>query len=276
MIHTLKFRSESNDSYSALQSPDLNNDSLTIISDQDSERRSRIIKFANPLRSSDLNQMICDTRSESNDSWFALRIPDLNHMIYDTHSEVQIWIKRFAIHTPRSRSESNDSQSTLWSPDLSQTIRNPHSEVPIWIKWFAIHALKSRSESNDLRYMLQSPDLNQMIPNPRFEVPIWMKWFPKHALKSRSEWNYSNKCSKFWTRSNDLQSTLQSPDLNKNNSHFQTVNNFTVKWRNDLTDSEFQKALFHPSLYVLFSGQNSKMNGYWIPIIIIIINSFYI
>ncbi len=78
---------------------------------------------------------------------------------------VLIWIKWFAIHTPKFRSESNE----LWI----------HSEVPSWImirdpsiqtkscsadrESFLLSnepALKFRSKSNDSRYTIWSPDLN--------------------------------------------------------------------------------------------------------------------
>ncbi len=85
------------------------------------------------------------SRSESNDSRYALQCPDLNQMIRDTRSNVPIWIKWFAIRAPMSRSESNDSRYSLQSPDLNQMIRDTRSDVPIWIKWFAILAPKSRS-----------------------------------------------------------------------------------------------------------------------------------
>ncbi len=59
------------------------------------------------------------SRSELNDSRFALRSPDLNQMIRDSRSTPPIWIKWFAIRAPQSRSELNDSRSA----------------VQIWIKW---------------------------------------------------------------------------------------------------------------------------------------------
>ncbi len=219
----------------------------------DSRTRSRALIwikwFSNPLRSPDLNQMILEpapkSRSESNDSrtrsgvliwikWFSnpLRSPDLNQMILEP---VPIWIKWFS--------------NPLRSPDLNQMILEPAPEsrsesndsrtrsgALIWIKWF----------SNPLR----SPDLNQMILEPapeswsesndsrtRSGVPIWIKWF-------------SNP--------------LRSPDLNQ--MICDPIGAWLILWCSGLTDSEFWKAPFHPSIYVFFyihykQCWNMKING---------------
>ncbi len=84
--------------------------------------------------------------------------------------------------------------------------------------------------------LLWSPDLNHMIHNPRSIVPIWIiicnnnlnQNILEPALKSRSE-------------SSDSSYAIQL-------EHFETVNCFAMQW----FDSEFRKALFHPSQYMLF------------------------
>ncbi len=141
-----------------LRSNDLNNDLRTIIADQ-----IQFVKwFVNPLRSSDLNQMIREPASkfwsESNDSW--------------TRFKVLIWIKWFV--------------NPLRSSDLNQMIREPASkfwsesndswtrfEVLIWIKWFV----------NPLR----SSDLNQMIREPASK--FWSSSFDQIIHQPRSDRN---------------------------------------------------------------------------------------
>ncbi len=79
--------------------------------------------FTNPLRSSVMNQNICDTRFE-----------------------VTIWIQIFVIHTLKFRSEFKYLWYALWSSDLNLNICDTRFEVPIWIKIFVIQVLKFRSE----------------------------------------------------------------------------------------------------------------------------------
>ncbi len=126
-----KFRSESNDSRSLLQSSDLNQmihdpcskvpiwikwlwiklflihaDLNQMIYDPSFQIGTRVYHlfrkwFTNPLLSSNINWKVCTLvlkfQSESNDSRYALRSPDVNQIICDTCSKVLIWIKLFAI-----------------------------------------------------------------------------------------------------------------------------------------------------------------------------------
>ncbi len=156
-----KSRSESNDSCSALRSPDLNpmirKPSFQIGTLEHISQIFQLAKwFTNSLRS-----------SKSNDSGSAHRSPDLNSMIRDPRNKVQIWIKWFA-NLLRNRSKSNYSQSALLSPNLNQILRKSSFQIGISEQYH-----KPLNMQNDLR--------------TRSKVLIWIKWFAIRAPKSRCE-----------------------------------------------------------------------------------------
>ncbi len=130
-----------------------------------------------------------------------------------TRSIVLIWIKK--IHEPAP------------SSDLNQRIRDFKSGI-------ANHNFRSWLRSTDGESFNSWNDSQTCS-----KVLIGIKWFTISTLKSPSE-------------SNDSWSTLRSPDLNQiirdaiQLECFETVNHLAT------ADSEFGKALFHPSLYMLF------------------------
>ncbi len=141
-----KSRSESND----LQTHSENQ----IICDPCSEVPIWIKRFANPLRSSDLNQMIYvlrfvvpvfimirepapKSRSESNDSRSALQSSDQNQKICEP--------------APKIWSKSNASRSALCSPDLKN-----ESQTIILDRDYSVSEII-------LDNVLWSPDLNQIL-----------------------------------------------------------------------------------------------------------------
>ncbi len=132
--------------------------------------------FANPLRSSDLNQMIPNP----------LQSPDLNQMICEPPPKSQSESKD---SQTRSRSKSNDSRTRsallIWTKRFVNPLQSPYLKQMIHKP-----APKSRSESNDSWSMFRSSDPNQMIcePAPKFwsksndsrtssVVPIKFKWY---------------------------------------------------------------------------------------------------
>ncbi len=196
------------------------------------------------------------------------RSPDLNQMICNLRSEVPIWFKWFTIRAPKFRSKSKDSQTIVSDRTLdreslnSQNDLRTRSKVPIWIKWFAIHAPNFRSESKDswtiisdrdfgaqstnhsvhemicefakwLASPLQSSDLNQMIYKPArsksndlwytnnsqtpTKFPIWIQLVSNLHQSFEFESKNCEPAPKFWSKSYDSRSTLLNPDL-KNDS----------------------------------------------------------